>query len=91
MKIFISIIVAFFSLSKLVIACDINNKIVEDEVSIWLGNNSEFSQAYINGKCVLDKALNDLPVNQRKIIANLIAKSYQFAENKNKEVMTYNY
>ena len=62
-----------------------------NEISIWLGDKSQFSKAYIDGKCALDKALKNLPVNQRKIIASLIAKSYQYEESKNKEVKTYNY
>ena len=56
-------------------ACeDTNFKI--DDITIWLGSNSKFSQAYREGKCVLDKALIDLPIEQRRVIANLIAKSY---------------
>ena len=82
---------AFFTITKFVFSCENIDKGVENEISIWLGDKSQFSKAYVDGKCVLDKALNNLPVNQRKIIASLIAKSYQYEESKNKEVKTYNY
>ena len=33
-----------------------------DDIIIWLCSNSKFSQAYRQSKCVLDKALIDLPI-----------------------------
>ena len=40
---------------------------------------------------VLDKALVNIPIEQRKIIANLIAKSYGIEAKKLKELSNYNY
>ena len=69
-------------------ACeDTNFKI--DDITIWLGSNSKFSQAYREGKCVLDKALIDLPIEQRRVIANLIAKSYTHSLKNFKESSAY--
>jgi len=84
----------FFLISNHIFACEssLNNN-VNDAMETWLGNNSEFSKAYKTGKCALDVALNKLPISQRKIIANLIAKSYNFVEieNNKEELLTYNY
>ena len=88
----IFIILIIFILTKITLACDINDDLFDqDEVSVWLGNKSLFSNAYRNGKCVLDKALANIPVEQRKIIASLIANSYAKDIKKAKEVSTYNY
>ena len=85
----------FFLISNHNFACELNfnNNINGDAVKTWLGNNSEFSKAYNTGKCALDAALSKLPVSQRKVIANLIAKSYNFIEieNDKEELLTYNY
>ena len=43
-----------------------------------MGKKSKFYDAYKQGKCVLDSALEPLTIEQREIIANLIAKSYKF-------------
>tara|TARA_S200000501_G_C20546001_1_gene622246 strand:+ start:267 stop:551 length:285 start_codon:yes stop_codon:yes gene_type:complete len=56
-------------------ACEETN-LKTDDITIWLGSNSKFSQEYRKGKCALDEALIDLPLEQKKVIANLIAKSY---------------
>ena len=84
----------FFLISNHIFACESNSdNNINDSMKIWLGNNSEFSKAYKTGKCALDAALNKLPISQRKIIANLIAKSYNFVEieNNKEELLTYNY
>ena len=75
------------------IACDFvsKNGSSNKEMQIWLGNNSSFSKSYIEGKCALDKALKGLPITERKVIANLIAKSYGFEMNNIKKLQTYNY
>jgi len=89
-KIFIILIT--FTLTKFTLACDLDNTSFDkDEVAVWLGNNSSFSKAYRDGKCVLDKALLNVSLEQRKIIANLIAKSYDKDIQRTKEVLTYNY
>ena len=92
MKKNILIILITFTLTRFTLACDLDDTAFDqDEVAVWLGNNSLFSKAYRDGKCVLDKALLNIPVEQRKIIANLIAKSYVKDIKKAKEVFTYNY
>ncbi len=41
-----------------------------------IGKKSQFYDAYKQGKCVLQEALKPLPEDQRKVIAKLIAKTY---------------
>ena len=73
-------------------ACDIDSVNNNDDVmSEWLGSNSSFSKSYIEGKCALDKALNKLPISEKKVIANLIAKSYSSEIKNIKKLQTYNY
>jgi hypothetical protein len=84
----------FFLISNHTFACDLKfNDNINNVMSTWLGNNSEFSKVYKIGKCALDKALNELPASQRRVIANLIAKSYNFTETKSntEKLLTYNY
>jgi len=90
LKIFV--ILVTLSFTNLSLACneDVNNK-SKSEISVWLGDNSLFSKAYKDGKCVLDKALVNIPIEQRKVIANLIAKSYDTEANKLEEISNYNY
>tara|TARA_B100001939_G_C16835714_1_gene570758 strand:- start:412 stop:702 length:291 start_codon:yes stop_codon:yes gene_type:complete len=58
-------------------ACENNNfKKDRDDIANWLGSNSYFSASYKKGKCALDTVLSDLSLEQRRVIANLIAKSY---------------
>ena len=81
-----------FIFTNLSYACneDVNDN-SKSEISVWLGDNSLFSEAYKDGKCVLDKALVNIPIEQRKVIANLIAKSYSLEAKKLKEISNYNY
>ncbi len=73
-------------------ACDIDSVNDNDDImSEWLGSNSSFSKSYIEGKCALDKALNKLPISEKKVIANLIAKSYGVEIKNIKKLQTYNY
>ena len=90
LKIFVILITILFT--NLLLACneDVNDK-SKSEISVWLGDHSLFSKAYKNGKCVLDKALVNIPIEQRKVIANLIAKSYGIEAEKQKELSNYNY
>ena len=44
----------------------------------WIGNNSEFSKIFIKSKCLLDKELETLSPERKKIIAKLISKSYEY-------------
>ena len=58
-------------------ACENNNfKTDRDYIANWLGSKSYFSESYKEGKCALDSVLSDLSLEQRRVIANLIAKSY---------------
>ena len=74
-------------------ACDFikENTDSDKQIKQWLGNDSNFSKSYIEGKCALDKALKKLPVSEKKVIANLIAKSYGFEIKSIKKLQTYNY
>ena len=74
-------------------ACDFIKENTESDMQIkqWLGNDSNFSKSYTEGKCALDKALKKLPVSEKKVIANLIAKSYGFEIKSIKKLQTYNY
>ena len=90
LKIFVVLIM--FTTTKLAFSCDDDmNDENKSQISIWLGDNSLFSKAYKDGKCVLDKALVNIPIEQRKVIANLIAKSYSIEAKKVKELLNYNY
>jgi hypothetical protein len=90
LKNFIILIVLLFTNFSLACNEDVNDK-SKNELSVWLGDNSLFSKAYKDGKCVLDKALVNIPIEQRKVIANLIAKSYIIEARKLKEISNYNY
>ena len=90
LKIFIILVTLL--LTNLSLACneDINAK-SQSEISVWLGDNSLFSKAYKDGKCILDKVLVNIPIEQRKVIASLIAKSYSIEAKNLKEISNYNY
>ena len=90
LKIFVILVTLLFTNLSLACKEDINGK-SKSEIAIWLGDNSLFSKAYKDGKCVLDKAFVNIPVEQRKVIANLIAKSYGIEAKKIKELSNYNY
>ena len=47
-----------------------------ENIQNLMGKKSKIYDAYRQGKCVLENALEPLTDEQRKIIANLIAKSY---------------
>ena len=92
MKRNVFLILVIFFLVKITYACNSSiSDFKNDDIAIWLGNKSVFSKAYKDGKCVLDKALLNIPVEQRKVIASLIAKSYANDLKVSKEVLTYNY
>ena len=90
LKIFVILEALLFT--NLSLACneDVNDK-SKSKISVWLGDNSLFSKAYKDGKCVLDKALVNIPIEQRNVIANLIAKSYSIEAKNLKEISNYNY
>ncbi len=67
----------FFSFNT--ISCDYF-KVSEEEVQSLMGKKSKFYDAYKQGRCVLEDALKPLTDKQRRVIANLIAKSYTTVE-----------
>ena len=60
-------------------ACD-HLDLTSDDLNVLMGKKSKFYDAYKQGKCVFEDALSPFTLEQRKLIANLIAKSYK--ENK---------
>ena len=56
-------------------ACDNFNNNPDVSAELLMGKKSKFYDAYKQGKCVLEDALKTLPLEQRKVIASLIAKS----------------
>ena len=83
----------FLSLSIKSFSCNFSKGNVDSDLQIkeWLGKNSNFSKSFTDGKCALDKVLKKLPVSEKKVIANLIAKSYGFEIKNIKKLQTYNY
>ena len=67
--------ILFFS--NLTIACEFFDKNSTDVAYKLMGKKSKFYDAYRQGKCVLEDALESLPEEQREIISKLIAKSYE--------------
>ena len=90
LKIFVILEALLFTNFSLACNEDFNDK-SKSKISVWLGDNSLFSKAYKDGKCVLDKALVNIPIEQRNVIANLIAKSYSIEAKNLKEISNYNY
>lgn len=89
LKFILSTIIVF--LAKNVIACSLEGyDRIDDPVGDWLGK-SQLSKNYKHGKCVLDNALSDIPKEQRRVIANLIAKSYQIQLKNSEKISNYNY
>ena len=75
MKYLVSIISILF-FSNLTLACNfINEKSISNSTKL-MGKKSQFYDAYKQGMCVFEEALKPLPEEQKKIIANLIAKTY---------------
>ena len=72
-----TIFITFFLLLATIkaYACDNFNNNSDVSAELLMGKKSKFYDAYKQGKCVLEDALKTLPVEQRKVIASLIAKS----------------
>ena len=49
----------------------------------WLGKDSKMSTNYIKGRCAIDNALNSVSGPQRRVIINMVAKSYEYDKYKN--------
>ena len=75
MKYLLSIVSLLF-ISNLALACDFIDESSINNSKKLMGKKSQFYDAYKQGKCVLEEALKPLPEEQKKIIANLIAKTY---------------
>ena len=72
----IFIITTFFLATFNLISCDYFKDIESSNYNALMGKKSMFYDAYKQGKCVLENALQPLSKEQKKIIAKLIAKSY---------------
>ena len=71
-------LIIIFSLITLnTFACESDSSMSNNDIQIWLGKNSEFSKALNKSKCLLDKELIGLSLNNKKLIAKLILKSYE--------------
>ncbi len=75
MKLLTIFILNFFIIFN-AMTCDFLQISEQDEANFLMGKKSKIYDAYRQGKCVLDTALEPLSDEQRKVIANLIAKSY---------------
>ena len=86
-------IVLVFFITCNIFACDnsddIFDKYSSNKLNIWLGNNSEFSKKIMKTRCVLDKNLQSLSLEKRKLIISLIVKSYEFDINKNEQLYSF--
>ena len=77
-------LIIIFSLITLnTFACESDSSMSNNDIQIWLGKNSEFSKALNKSKCLLDKELTGLSLNNKKLIAKLILKSYETEEKAN--------
>ena len=71
------LLIIFSLVSFNILACDGKSSQLNNDIQIWLGKNSEFSKTLNKSKCILDKELEGLSLNNKKLIAKLILKSYQ--------------
>ena len=70
---YLIIIFSFISLNTF--ACEGESSMSNNDIQSWLGKNSEFSKTLNKSKCLLDKELIGLSLNNKKLIAKLILKS----------------
>ena len=71
------LIIIFSLVSFNILAWDGKKSVLNSDIQMWLGKNSEFSKTFNKSKCILDKELEGLSLNNKKLIAKLILKSYQ--------------
>ena len=77
-------LIIIFSLIGLnTFACEGESSMSNNDIQSWLGKNSEFSKTLNKSKCLLDKELIGLSLNNKKLIAKLILKSYETAQEAN--------
>ena len=79
---FVIIILSLISFKSY--ACTSSDSLLNSDIQIWLGKNSEFSKTLNKSKCVLDQELKGLSISNKKLIAKLILKSYQTEDKANK-------
>ena len=70
-------IIVFSLISFNILACDGKSSILNNDIQIWLGKNSEFSKTLNKSKCILDEELKGLSIYNKRLIAKLILKSYE--------------
>ena len=75
MKFLISIVSLLF-FTNVALTCDYIDEGSINNSTKLMGKKSQFYDAYKQGMCVFEEALKPLPEAQKKIIANLIAKTY---------------
>ena len=78
------LIIIFSLVSFNILACEDKSNIINSDIQIWLGKESEFAKTLNKSKCILDKELAGLSLNNKKLIAKLILKSYQTEDKANK-------
>ena len=71
------LIIIFSLISLNTFACEGESSMSNNDIQSWLGKNSEFSKTLNKSKCLLDKELIGLSLNNKKLIAKLILKSYE--------------
>ena len=77
------LIIIFSLIGFSTFACESESSKSNNDLQIWLGKNSEFSKTLNKSKCLLDKELMGLSLNNKKLIAKLILKSYETEEKAN--------
>ena len=77
------LIIIFSLISLNTFACESKSSIPNNDIQICLGKNSEFSKTLNKSKCLLDKELAGLSLYNKKLIAQLILKSYETEEKVN--------
>ena len=78
------LIIIFSLISLNTFACESKSSLPNNDIQIWLGKKSEFAKTLNKSKCILDKELAGLSLNNKKLIAKLILKSYQTEDKANK-------
>ena len=77
------LIIIFSLIGFSAFACESESSMSNNDLQIWLGKKSEFSKTLNKSKCLLDKELMGLSLNNKKLIAKLILRSYEIEENAN--------
>ena len=62
------LIIIFSIVSFNILACDSKSYIINSDIQIWLGKKSEFAKTLNKSKCILDKELAGLSLNNKKLV-----------------------